>query len=136
MNKKKHSFMRELKEKKKEENRRLPSLLNAKKGGLMDMPVNLLVLFISITFLVCLIPGLVQIINTAKQSNALNCAGYNYQGNPLSPLSYNSSLESSSIACMAINLQIPYIVLGVLIAGVALIFYGRQNQGGQQMGAY
>ena len=102
-----------------------------RKGGLLDLPVNLLMLFISITFLVALIPGLTSIINTAQQSDGLNCAGYT----ATSPV-YNSSIPTSSIACMAIKLYVPYIVLGVLIAGVAILFYGRPSVGGGSQDMY
>jgi hypothetical protein len=108
-----------------------------KKGSLMDLPVNLLMLFIVVCFLVALIPGLVEIIDTAQQSNSLNCAGYVYNGDPTNPLSFNSTIGTkSSIGCLAIKLYIPYIVLGVLIAGVALILYGRSIGGGQQEPSY
>lgn len=110
------------------------SLLDDKKGGLMDLPINLLMLFIVITFLVALIPGLTEIIGNAQQSNSLNCNGYWVDGDANNPLSYNATLadggHTNTIACMAIKLYVPYIVLGVLIAGVALIFYGRGAGGG------
>ena len=97
----------------------------------MDLPMNLLMLFIVITFLVALIPGLVEIIDSAQASNSLNCAGYKYDGNAGHELSYNSTIGTkSSIGCMAIKLYIPYIVLGVLISGVALLFYGKAMGGG------
>lgn len=101
-----------------------------KKGSLMSLPMNLLILFIVVTFLIALIPGFVEMQNMAQQSDNLNCAGYKYNGDATAVLSYNSSLATNSIACMAIKLYLPYIVLGVLIAGVALIFYGR-SMGGQ-----
>ena len=108
---------------------KMRSLFEDKRGaGLMDLPMNLMVLYIAVTFLVALIPGFVEIIDQAQQSDNLNCVGYKYQGCDADScvLSYNSSIGTkSSIGCMAIKLYIPYVVLGVLIAGVALIFYGR-----------
>lgn len=99
-----------------------------KKGGLMDLPVNLLILFIVITFLIALIPGFVELMDTAQNSQNLNCVGYVYNGDSNHSLSYNETIGTkSSIACLAIKLYIPYIVLGVLIAGVALIIYGRSK---------
>lgn len=96
------------------------------KGSLMDMPVNLMMLFISITFLIALIPGFVEMQDMAQQSDNLNCVGYKYSGDATHTLSYNSTIGTkSSIGCMAIKLYLPYIVLGVLVAGVAFIFYGR-----------
>jgi len=101
----------------------------AQSGGLMDLPINLLMLFIAVTFLVALIPAFVEMQDMAQQSTSLNCVGYTYNGDATNVLSYNSTIGTkSSIGCMAIKLYIPYIVLGVLIAGVAIIFYGRSQQ--------
>jgi len=109
-------------------------LLTDKKGNLMSLPMNLLALFISITFLVALIPAFVEMQNMAQQSDSMNCPGYKYNGNVNDPLSYNATIgTASSIGCMAIKLYLPYIVLGVLIAGVAMIFYGRSAGGGGEM---
>ena len=92
----------------------------------MSLPINLLMLFITITFLVALIPGFVEMQDMAQQSDNLNCKDYKYNGDATNALSWNSTIGTkSSIGCMAIKLYIPYIVLGVLIAGVAMIFYGR-----------
>lgn len=92
----------------------------------MDLPVNLLMMFIVVTFLIALIPGLVEIIDVAQGSDSLNCRGYvDYTGGSIN-LSYNATIGTkSSIGCLAIKLYIPYIVLGVLISVVGMIFYGR-----------
>lgn len=106
--------------------------MNKRGSGLMDLPMNLLMLFMAITFLVALIPAFAEMQDMAQQSTSLNCVGYTYNGQAGHQLSYNATIGTkSSIGCMAIKLYIPYIVLGVLIAGVAILFYGRQ-QGGQQ----
>ncbi len=106
------------------------------KGSLMDLPMNLLMLFIVVTFLVALIPGLVGIISEAQGVESLNCHGYvayNDDGTIDYTNSANSTrAEASSIGCMAIKLYIPYIVLGVLISGVALLFYGKMMGGGSE----
>ena len=102
-----------------------------KKADLMQMPVNLLMLFITVTFLVALIPGLAEMQDVAQQSTSLNCKGYTDSAD--STLSYNATIGTkSSIGCMAIKLYIPYIVLGVLVAGVAFIFYGKSQSQQQQ----
>lgn len=108
--------------------------MKSKKASLMDLPINLLMLFITITFLVALIPGFVSMQDMAQQSDNMNCAGYNYNGlGTTHPLSYNATIGTkSAIGCLAIKLYLPYIVLGVLIAGVALIFYGKAMGGQQQ----
>jgi len=101
------------------------------KGGLFDLPVNLLMLFIVVTFLITLLPGFTSMIDQAQQSDNLNCQGFKYMGDVNNALSYNDTIGTkSSIGCMAMKLYIPYIVLGVLIASVALIMYGRSSIGG------
>jgi hypothetical protein len=114
---------------------KLRSLSQNKKGSLMQLPVNLLMLFITITFLIALIPGFVEMQDMAQQSDQMNCKGFVYNGDPGNALSYNSTIGTkSSIGCMAMKLYLPYIVLGVLIAGVAVIFYGRQTGGDPNLG--
>lgn len=104
-----------------------------RKGSLMSLPMNLLILFIAVTFFVALIPGFSEILGMAQNSQSLNCVGYVYNGDPGNVLSYNATIGTqSSIACLAIKLYLPYIALGVLIAGVAMIFYGRSSAGGQE----
>lgn len=109
-----------------------------KKGSLMDLPVNLMMLFMAITFLIALIPGFMQMQSVAQQSDNLNCYGFAYNGDANNRLSYNATLaaggQTSTIGCLAIKLYVPYIVLGVLVASVAYIFYGRTfgSGGGQQ----
>lgn len=107
----------------------LSKLGQDKRGGLMQMPVNLLLLFITVTFLIALLPGFVEMQDMAQRSDNMNCKGYVENGNALDSLSYNATIGTkSSIGCMAIKLYLPYIVLGVLIAGVALIITGRSQQ--------
>ena len=102
-------------------------MINNKNGALLDLPVNLLVMFICITFFVALLPGMIDMIDMSQQSDSLNCAGYNYEGlGPTHPLSYNATIgEKSSIGCMAMKLYVPYIALGVLIGVVMLVLYGK-----------
>ena len=101
------------------------------KGNLLQLPMNLLLIFMSVTFFIALIPGFAELINMAQQSDSLNCVGYVYDGIPLHPLSYNATIGTqSSMGCMAIKLYLPYLVLGVLIASVAYLFMkpGQQDQ--------
>lgn len=128
----KHTEVKVLSSKKdKKKKKKTTGLLSNKKGNLMSLPVNLLMLFISVTFLIALIPGFVEMQDMAQQSDQLNCKGFVYNGDAGNVLSYNATIGTkSSIGCMAIKLYLPYIVLGVLVAGVAMIFYGRATGGG------
>jgi len=98
------------------------------------MLVNLLFLFMTISIVIAMIPALKVILNIAKQSDNLNCAGYNSTTD--ASLSYNSSLDTETTACLAINLYLPYILLIVLIWGVTKLLYDRSAGGGQQYTGY
>ena len=93
------------------------------KGGQMIM-INLLFLFMAIAVVVSLIPALSTILNMAQQSDGLNCPGYVYGGSASHPLSYNSTIESNTLACLSIDLYLPYILLAVLISGTTRVLSG------------
>jgi len=105
------------------------------KNGQMFM-INLLLLVMSILIIVSLAPALNEILNNAQQSDFLNCAGYKYNGNENHSLSYNASLNSNTMACLAVKLYLPYIFLAVLIGGVGKVLAGRFLGGGDQYGGY
>jgi hypothetical protein len=97
--------------------------------------VTLLFLFLAVATLIALLPAFVSMIDSGKQSDSLNCAGFVYNGDANNPLSYNATIGTkSTIGCLAINLYLPYIVLGCLIAGVGALFY--RQVGGQQQQYY
>lgn len=94
-----------------------------KKGQVLI--INILFLFMAIAVIVGLIPSLVEMINSAKGSNALNCAGYVDTIADGGNYSYNSSIPSNSLACTFMALYIPYIVMVILIVGVAKLMANR-----------
>ena len=85
--------------------------------------INLLMLVFTIMIMVAVIPMLSGILNMAQASNSLNCVGYNDTTDP--GLSYNSSLATNTISCVAIDLYIPYIVLAILIGSVSALLRRR-----------
>ena len=97
------------------------------KGGQMII-INLLFLFMTITIMIAFIPALKSILDIAKQSDNLNCPGFDYDKSGsvgTNALDYNSSLETDTVACLAINLYLPYIILIILIGGVSKLMYSR-----------
>lgn len=104
--------------------------MKGKKASMMDLPTNLLLLFIVITFFVALVPGFVEILDMAQRSDYLNCAGYvDYASQSTTNYSFNATLGTkSTIACLAIKLYLPYIALAVLIACVGYLFARGQSQ--------
>lgn len=89
------------------------------------MMINLLFLLMTVAVMIALIPQFNILLNMAQQSNFLNCQGYKYLGDASSPLSYNTSLPTNTLACLSIDLYLPYIVMAVLIAGVSRVIMGR-----------
>lgn len=98
------------------------------KGNLM---LNLLFFLMGLAVLVMFISPIQTFLGIAQQSDNLNCYGYIHQGNPSNPLSFNSTNNGgdsgSPMACLALKLYLPYILLVVLIAGVAGILAERSN---------
>lgn len=86
--------------------------------------INLLFLLMTIAVLVALIPALSDMLNIAQQSDGLNCKGYVYDGDVNHTLSYNDAKATNSLACLAINMYLPYIVLAVLIMAVSRLLAG------------
>ena len=89
------------------------------------MMINLLFLLMTCATLIALIPQFNILLNLAQESSYLNCQGYRYQGDVNSSRSYNDSLPSNTLACLSIDLYLPYIVVAVLIAGVSRVIMGR-----------
>ncbi len=113
------------------------SVLSEDKGGQMIM-INLLFLFMTITIMIAFIPALKSILDIAKQSDNLNCPGFDFDKSGTvgsNALDYNSSLNTDTVACLAINLYLPYIILIILIGGVAKLLYS-QTPGQQPVGGF
>lgn len=87
--------------------------------------IQLLFFFMTLAVLIALIPALNSVLNTAQQSDYLNCQGYIDNGNANNTLSYNSSLASNTLACLSIRLYLPYVILVVLIGGVTKLLAER-----------
>lgn len=96
------------------------------------MMVNLLLFVMVIAVVIALIPAMNAMLNIAQQSDELNCNGYYYNGDVNNTLSYNASLATNTLACVAIRLYLPYIIIVILIGGVTKLLMGRSS-GGQEI---
>lgn len=94
--------------------------------GQLNILVGLLLGFIVVTMLVALIPGFVQVLDQAQNSQGLNCVGYVDDGSQGTNYTYNASRGTkSTIGCLALKLYLPYLVLAVLVGLVVKILYDR-----------
>jgi len=108
--------------------RRLIPIMDRKwnKRGQLNILVGLLIGFMVVTILITLIPGFVEMIDMAQNSEALNCVGFVYNGDENNTLSYNATIGTkSTMGCLAMKLYLPYLILAVLIGVVMKILYER-----------
>jgi len=108
------------------------------------MIINLIFLVMTIVVFVALIPVLRDMMNSARDQTGLNCKSNlnkcttvgSVTNNDEAPC-YNRSQSSETVACSLIDLYIPYIVIVVLLAGVAKIMANRvESFLGAQQPAY
>lgn len=97
---------------------------NDKRG--FSLITGLLMFFLALTFLTALVPALVDVISDAKARDSLNCKDAGDYNSTINP--NGSGGEVDSISCRAIDLAIPFIVLGVIFGGIMLILYGQRRQ--------
>lgn len=108
------------------------------KKGQMLM-VGMMIMIMAILIFVSTLPATQSVINTARQCDALNCAGYvdpdaSGASCTTSNRSYDSSLDTNSLSCTILDLMIPFIILGVLIGIITKLLYGNLVDKPQQQG--
>lgn len=96
-----------------------------KKGQVMI--INLLFVFMAIAVLMGMLTAFKDVIDDARGSDSLNCKSTTRVCSASMPEPcYNSSAkDSETLACTMLDLYIPYIVMVVLVAGVAKILANR-----------
>jgi hypothetical protein len=84
------------------------------------MALGILVVFIS---------PINDFLDIAQQSDNLNCKGFIYDGSSTNTLSFNdtkhNNVSGSPLACLAIKLYLPYILLVFLIGGLGSVLAGK-----------
>jgi hypothetical protein len=99
-----------------------------KKGNIM---LNLMFFILGLGVLVAFISPINSFLNMAQNSQSLNCYGYIENGNVNDTLSFNSTLNGgtsgSPLACIALKLYLPYILLIFLIGGIAAVLSNRSE---------
>ena len=96
------------------------------KGGII---LSLLFFLMGLGVMVAFISPINSFLDMAQQSDSLNCRGFIFNGNVNHTLSFNSSLHGgtsgSPLACIALKLYLPYILLIFLIGGISSVLSGR-----------
>lgn len=89
-----------------------------------NIMMGLMFFTLTLLFLVAIHPVLKETFNLMKNSERLNCKGY-VDTDPA--LSYNSSLPTETVGCVGASFGIPYIILAVIIGGLASVVTGKQE---------
>lgn len=100
-----------------------------KKGNIM---ISLMIFIMALGVMIAFISPINDFIDIAQQSDNLNCKGFVYDSNVSNPLSFdnqsNNGQSGSPIACLALKLYLPYILLVFLIGGLAGVLGGKTDQ--------
>jgi len=96
------------------------------KGNIM---LSLLFFIMALGVMVVFISPINSFLDLAQQSDSLNCKGFIYNGNSNHTLSFNSTLDGGAsgnpMACLALKLYLPYLLLVFLIAGLSSVLAGK-----------
>jgi len=93
--------------------------------------VGIMIMIMAILIFVSTLPATQTVINSARQCDALNCAGYTQDGATggsgcsATNRSYDPDLSTNALSCTILDLMIPFIILGVLIGIITKLLYGR-----------
>ena len=99
------------------------------KGNIM---LSMLFFIMALGVMIAFISPISQLLDIAQQSDSLNCKGFIFDGDRTNTLSFNETLNGnnsgSPLACLALKLYLPYILLVFLIGGIASVLGGRGAQ--------
>ena len=102
----------------------------------MNILTGLLVGIFAVLILLALAPSLAEQVAPLKGSNVFNCPGY--IDTATGAYTYNASLSgnTNTFGCGIVNLIVPLLILGVIIAIILIILYGRSQQEVVMMPSY
>lgn len=104
--------------------------------------IGIMVAIMALLIFVSTLPAVKETINTVRGCSYMNCAGYvdpNAVGNGCSGSNqtYMATYEEDSLGCTILDLAIPFLVLGVLVAIIYKIMRGESvEQMPQGYGGY
>lgn len=94
-----------------------------------NIMLSLLFFIMALGVMVAFISPMNDFIDIAQQSDNLNCKGFIYDSNVSHSLSFNNLSDGgnsgSPLACLALKLYLPYILLVFLIGGFSAVLGGR-----------
>jgi hypothetical protein len=105
------------------------SILESKKAqtGGLGMILGIVFLFMALIVLVAFLPAIQDMIHQQRGQAALNCiSSKNVCGaGQVDQYCYNSTKDSETTSCLIFSIYLPFILIAVLIGGVAGVLYGK-----------
>jgi len=104
--------------------------------------IGIMIAIMALLIFVSTLPAVKETINTARGCSYLNCNGYvdtdaSGDGCSGSNQTYYSSYEQDTLGCTILDLAIPFLILGILIAIITKVMRGESlDQQPQQYGGY
>lgn len=99
-----------------------------------NLALNFLLFLLALAVVVAFISPINSFLNMAQQSDNLNCKGYIHNGDESNALSFNDTLNGgesgSPLACLALKLYLPYLLLVFLIYGLFAVITNRGTSSG------
>jgi len=110
-------------------------MVKGQKGQMMML--NMMYLVMTILILSAFLPVIKTTLDSTRGQDSLNCKSTDYVCPTMSPggWCYNSTRQTETVGCLALDLYVPYIVMAILIGGVAYLLSGK-GQGQPGYGGY
>ena len=124
-----------------------PKLREIGKVGLLKgkraqaMMLGIMVAIMALLIFIATLPATKSLINNARGCSWLNCNGYidaSATGAACASTNqtYTSALEEDTLSCSILDLAIPFLILGVLIAIIYKVTRGQSEQQPQMYAGY
>lgn len=103
--------------------------------------IGIMIAIMALLIFVSTLPAVKETINTARGCEYLNCNGYvdhdaSGPGCSGSNATYYSAYETDTLGCTILDLAIPFLILGILVAIIYKVMRGENMDAPQQYQGY
>ena len=95
--------------------------------------IGIFMLIIALIIFIATLPAISELVNNSRGCGNLNCAGWVDKDSSAATCgstntSYRSDLETNTLSCTIIDLFVPFLILGVLMAGIIKLIYDKLHK--------
>jgi len=120
-------------------------MLNYNRRGQMMM-IGIMILIMAVLIFIATLPALQSVMDSTRGCSNMNCVGYidpdaSGIGCSSTNQSYDPTLSDNGLSCTILDLFLPFLILGIMIALITKLLHGGlvdppQPQYSQYPGAY